>query len=284
MKKLIVLFLALVMIGSILPVSAITSKGSLGKVPLYKGSIGIDGKKDAIYDKGLILEGSAWNDSFKPNNCTAKCYFLHDGKYLYLFVDAQSGYKLDDYNAKYKGERSWETTCVEIMIDWANKAAGEPDCYKIKSWFTSEIWYDLKSMSGKTEFKATVDKSKNSFTMEYKLEMQDGATTGKEVGFNVMVDFDTNMGPDKNASRKILGIQPGHANDGENFKNLILTSDEVKASAATTAAPAATTKAAATTAAKAAVTASAKTADTSVVLAAVLVSVAAAAVGLKKKH
>ena len=280
MKKLLVLCLALVMIAAVLPVSAITAKGSLGKVPTYKGTITIDGKKDAIYDKGLIVKAQPWNDTYKDEKSTATCYFLHDGKYLYLLVDVQSAYKLGEYNAKYKDANAWNTTGVELIIDFANKATNQNDCYKIKSWFTSEIWFSLKSLKDKVEFKATSDTTKNTFTMEYKIELQDGATTGKEIGFNAMIDLDANMGPNNDSARKIIGIQPGQDNNGANFKNITLSGEEVTAT--TTAA--ATTKAAATTAAKAAATASAKTADASVVTAAVIVTAAAAAVVLKKRH
>ena len=285
MKKLLVLLFTLVIIAAVIPVSAVTANGSFGEVPLYKGTITLDGKKDAIFDKGLILDIGPWSDTYKDEKSTAKLYLLHDGTYIYAFVDVKSAYALTDYNTVYAEQPSaWKTTCIEMTIDFTNKAASKNDCFKTMLWYTNEMWFSYKSLKDVNgiETKTTVDKTNKSFTGEYKIKLQEGAKTGNDIGFNVVVDLDANMGPKNEHNRKMLGLHINSSidNDGSKFKSVTLSSKEVAAD--TTAAAA--TKAAVTTAGAAKTGTAAKTADISVIFAAVIVSAGAAATLLKKKH
>ncbi len=283
MKKLIVLILVLLCAMTVLPVSALTANGSFGSVPLYKGGITIDGKKDAAYDLGLKVDASKdYSDKFKTDT-EGQIWLLHDGTYLYMFLDVKSGNALSDYNQKYAGENMWNTTCLELMIDWSNDAKTQSDIHKLMMWYTGEITGTFLGLKKEKDLvadsKTTVDKAAKKFTIELKLKMMEGAKTGSEIGFNAMINSDASMGPDKDATRQICATTPGVSNDGSKYLNVTLSSKEV--ALATTAA--ATTKAAATTAVKAAATTAAKTADASVVIAAAAVLALSAAVVLKKR-
>ena len=284
MKRISVLLIALLMIAAVLPVNAITANGSYGEVPLYKGAITIDGKKDAIYDKGLILPIDKYIDSTKSES-SGKLYILHDGSFLYVLFEAKSAYELTDYNPKYSQKDAYQTTGIQINMDWTNAATDGKANHKYDAFFDGRYWPSPDTPKAKeddVEFKATVDKAAKTFVMEFKFKFQEGTKTGSEIGFNFVFDSDKTMGPDKNATRTVARLTTeGNFNNGADYKNITFSSKEVIAAAA---AAAATTKAAATAAAKTGTTTAAKTADASVIIAAVVVSAAAAAVVLKKKH
>ncbi len=285
MKKLIVILLAIMCALAVLPVSALSANGSFGDVPLYKGTITIDGKKDAIYDKGLKLNvNQNFSDSYKTTS-SAVIYLLHDGSNIYLFVEAKSAHAIaDTYNTLYATKDIYKSNCFEVMFDFSNDAKSSADCFKVQTGFFGALYGEFlaagKEKTLVTDLKTVVDKSAKTVTAEYKIKMQENAKTGSSIGFNFMYDSDPNMGPNNESKQcQIACINPGVSNAAEKYKNITLASKEVQAD--TTAA--ATTKAAATTAAKAAATTAAETADASVVIAAVLVSAAAAAVVLKKR-
>ncbi len=277
MKKLFVLLLAIMMVASIVPVHAITANGILGDVPQYKGTITIDGKKDAIYDKGLILEVKAGDGKGNKSESTGKLYFLHDGAALYILFEGKSAYPLSDYNPANVNSNAWKTTALEVMFDWTNDAKNQNTTKKYICWYDGQYWaFRDNNKTTDIEFKATVDKAAKTFVMEYKCPFRDGAAVGKEIGFNAMYDSDKTMGASTTSTRTIAYLYEGVDNNGSQFKNLKLSANEVTAAAATT-------KAAATAASAAKTTTAAKTVDASVVIAATLITAAAAAIVLKKR-
>ncbi len=280
MKKLFVLLLSVMMVAAIVPVHAITKNGILGDVPQYKGTITIDGKKDAIYDKGLILDVKEGRDQDRSES-TGKLYFLHDGAALYIIFEGKSAYPLGDYNPANVNSNSYKTTALEVMIDWTNAATSNAQTKKYICWYDGQYWaFRDNNKTTDIEYKATVDKANKTFVMEFKCPFREGAAVGKEIGFNSMFDSDKTMGASTTSTRTIAWLYVGVDNNGAQFKNLKLSAKEVAAD--TTNAAAATTKAAATNAATKTTTA-AKTADASVVIAAALVTAAAAAIVLKKR-
>ena len=240
MKRLAVIAMAVVMLvcALALPASALTANGYLGdaKVPLYKGAITVDGKVDEAYKLGLKLDfNKSHNDKFKTET-TAVAYLLHDAKYLYVVFDVKSAYPLAEYNPKYDGENSWNTTCLEISFDWNNDGA---DGYKYYGRIDNKI---IGVKDSKAEFVTYASKvNGQNYVLEMKFEMQEGATTGKEVGLGTFLNSDKTMGKDKTATRSIAAVVEAYStNDAKLFKNIVLDSKEVKLAAATTAA---TTKA-----------------------------------------
>ena len=278
MKKLAVMAMAVVMIvcALALPASAVTANGLYGNVPLYKGTINVDGKMDDIYKQGLKIEAVDYSDKYKSDS-RADVYLLHDGKNLYVLVDAKSGYPITDYNPKYDGTASWNTTCVEFFLDWSDKATKAADGYKYYARLDGGLFGGYKAQDKATEqatYKVTVDKASGKFVMEFKFPMADGAETGKNIGINMMFDSDKTMGKDKAATRTIRGIMPGVGNDAHKWKSVTLSNKEVKLAAATTAA---------TTKAPAATGSSAKTFDAGIVLAVVAATAGAGVVVSKKR-
>ncbi|MBE6559913.1 MAG: hypothetical protein E7662_02205 [Ruminococcaceae bacterium] len=247
MKRLAVMAMALVMIvcALALPASAVTANGLYGNVPLYKGTINVDGKMDEIYKQGLKIEAVDYSEKYASDS-RADVYLLHDGKNLYVLIDAKSGYPISDYNPKYDGAASWNTTCIEFFLDWSDAAAKAADGYKYYARLDGGLFGGYKAADkpeSQTTYKVTVDKATGKFVMEFQFPMRDGAATGKNIGINMMFDSDKTMGKDKNATRSIRGILPGVGNDAQKFKSVTLSNTEVKLAAATTAA---TTKAPAT--------------------------------------
>ena len=122
MKRIAVLAMAVLMIVcAIAPVSAATVNGLFGDVPLYKGTITVDGKLDEIYKQGLVIPTQVYNEQYK-SEATGTVYALHDGKNLYVAVAVNNVYPITEYNTKYDGTKSWSTTCVELYLDWTDKA------------------------------------------------------------------------------------------------------------------------------------------------------------------
>ncbi len=276
MKRLTVIAMAVVMIvcALALPASALSANGTYGEVPLYKGGITIDGKADAIYAQGLTLDCSEDYKASFATDTTAKITLLHDGAYLYVLVDVKSGNPLTDYNPKYaSAAKAWNTTSAEVMIDWSNDAAGENDIYKLMGWFNNNIYGDFlaagKESAVVADYKATVDKDAKTWTAEFKLNFMEDAKTGSEIGFNVMIDSDANMGAANDAKRQICSMVPEVSNHGDKYKNVTLSTKEIKAPEATTAA---------TTKAPAATGSSAQTFDAAVVLAVVAAAAGAGVV------
>ena len=288
MKKLLVVLLAALCVMAVLPVSALTKNGSLGTVPLYKGTITVDGKKDAIYDKGLkVAVDQNFSDAYKTNT-KGTVYMLHDGTYLYMLIHVDSANPLGEYNPEYKTSL-WKTTAVEVQMDWSNdataKANNAKELFKLDANYIGDNYYgeflaaDAAALKAWiVDLKCTNDKNAKTYDMEIKMKFQEGAKAGSEVGMQIMIDSDPNMGA-KNTSTQcqIACIVPNCSNDGSGFKNFKLGDAATEVTTA-----AATTKAAAT-AAKTTAT-SAKTADTSVVVALVATIALAGVVVCKKKH
>ena len=278
MKKFATLAMALVMIvcALALPVSAVTANGTLGEVPLYKGAITLDGKKDEAYSLGLKLTTKV-QDTNKGES-TADVTLLHDGKNVYVLVEGKSAYPLGEYNPKYDGTKSWNTTCIELFFDWSDRAAAAADAYKYYGRLDGAIDGVYKAAGVAAEhiqMKVTVNKDAKTFVMEFVAPMRDGAATGSNVGFHVIYDSDKTMAKDKNATRTTSAITPNAGNAAEKFPSLILSNKEVKLAASTTAA---TTKAPSTK------PTSPATFDAGIVLAVVAAAAGAGVVVSKKRH
>ena len=277
MKRIAVLAMAVLMIVcAIAPVSAATANGLFGDVPLYKGTITVDGKLDEIYKQGLVIPTQVYNEQYK-SEATGTVYALHDGKNLYVAVAVHNVYPITEYNAKYDGTKSWNTTCVELYLDWSDKATDNKLGHKYYGRLDGKV-VGASAVEGKEKemgvtYGVVVDNAKNTYVAEFCVPMQN-ITTGANMGFNVCVNADANMGPDKNAKRTIAGITPGIGAAIASWKSVTLSNKEVKLAAATTAA---TTKAPSTK------PASPATFDAGIVMAVVAAAAGAGVVVSKKR-
>ncbi len=262
-------FLALCMI----PINAMPGKDDLGKIPLYKGKITVDGKVDEAYTLGLKLDiDKVYTDATKSAS-TATLKLLHDGAHIYAVVELKSGYPLTDINPTYDNNTAWNTTSCQLAIDWANK--GE-NAYDMMALYNNHVFGARAAAEKETEYlvayASSVDYAAKTAVFEYELNFMEGAKTGSAVGLCGMVNSDSDMGPSKTAKRTIISTQPGVAVSKYNlYGNVTLSADEVKL-------PTAEAKQSQT-----AVSAAAKTADMTGLLLAAALSMTAAAFTAKKR-
>ena len=174
MKKL-AFVLALVMCIGLLaaPAAAVSSKGSYGKVPLYKGAITIDGKIDDIYKKGLLIDLAGKFPGNYGGDTTGKAYVLHDGANIYLAIEVDNKYPLGEYtDALANFGTGYKETAAELYFDWKDDGASS------MKWIA---WADAKSQIFEKddnaekglvkEYKATSDAAKKTYVMEYKIQL-----------------------------------------------------------------------------------------------------------------
>ena len=143
MKRIAVIAMAVAMIvcALALPASAATANGLWGEVPLYKGTITVDGKMDDIYAQALKIQTSKepYNEK-NASEASATLYVLHDSKNLYVLIDVNNVYPITEYNPEYAGDKAWNSTAIEFFLDWTDKAAKSKDTYKYVARLDGEFY------------------------------------------------------------------------------------------------------------------------------------------------
>jgi len=289
MKRIAVIAMAVAMIvcALALPASAATANGLWGEVPLYKGTITVDGKMDDIYAQALKIQTSKepYNEK-NASEASATLYVLHDSKNLYVLIDVNNVYPITEYNPEYAGDKAWNSTAIEFFLDWTDKAAKSKDTYKYVARLDGEFYgknLAADNLTGIT-YKVTVDKAANKYMAEFCFPFVNVAS-GANIGLHCNLDADKTMGKDTAATRTIAGLIPGAGNDPTPWKSITLSTKEVKLPEVTTTAAttAAETTTAATTKAPETPEASAQTFDAAVVLAVVAAAAGAGVVVSKKR-
>lgn len=96
MKKLFYLLLALITLlsAAVIPVGAAASGTSYGTVPRYEGEITVDGVKDAIWDRALILNVDTARPGTSPTKeFSAKIHLLYTNMgELCIYIEAIDGF------------------------------------------------------------------------------------------------------------------------------------------------------------------------------------------------
>lgn len=109
---------------------AAESGTSYGNVPQTSVPIAIDGKKDAVYDKGLVVKNIniLHTDSQKNTGCVGTAYVVWNGTdTMYVFCSVK-----DPKVIIYEGNPDpWSVDSVELFIDFSNKVARTRDQYRI---------------------------------------------------------------------------------------------------------------------------------------------------------
>ena len=236
MKKL-AFVLALVMCIGLLaaPAAAVSSKGSYGKVPLYKGAITIDGKIDDIYKKGLLIDLAGKFPGNYGGDTTGKAYVLHDGANIYLAIEVDNKYPLGEYtDALANFGTGYKETAAELYFDWKDDGASS------MKWIA---WADAKSQIFEKDdnaekglvkgYKATSDAAKKTYIMEYKIQLASGVKTGSNVGWCVMLNANTDP---KNPKQEKIAIPTklnniNVANKPAEWLSFTLDSTEIKVEA-----------------------------------------------------
>ena len=146
MKK----FISSLLVAATLAVSALgvtvaasETGTNYGKVPATDEKITIDGKKDAIYDKGLTINiDKAENGAATGTTGAAK--ILWNGKDTwYIYAEIK-----DKEVILYEGTpNAWETDSLEVFFDYSNKVARTRDQYRLDV-KNSATYYDTKTYTG----------------------------------------------------------------------------------------------------------------------------------------
>ena len=234
MKKLIsTILLASALVGTALgvSVSAAESGTNYGKVPMTDAKITIDGKKDAIYDKGLSVKiDKPLARTTKTATATGTMKLLWNGKdTLYMYTEIK-----DADPIIYEGTpNAWETDSLEIFFDYSNKGARARDQYRV----------DIKGAAtfhdGSTTFKGddckkyglencavtTID---GGYAVEIQLKAyKEPISADMNVGFALMINDMHKSGPQTNMIANDTDI-----NDMAKFGFITLTGTKVQVDAA----------------------------------------------------
>ena len=234
MKKILTsLLLTAALAVSMFAVTAQAAEGgkAYGKVPATDTKITVDGKKDAIYDKGLKVAINVTTDSCPS---TAEAYLLWNGKdtiYIYAPIKDATPQKITPANA-------WTCDSLEVFLDYSNKVARTRDQYRIDIMNTA-TYYDTKTYTN-AETKAfgfenwAVTDIDGGYALEFEIKAyKEAVSANMNVGFHLMLN-------DLLADGKTRKMAHSDAcgNDPKKFGYITLSGDKVvieapKASAST---------------------------------------------------
>ncbi len=275
MKKVLSLILASLMIAVLAAgaaVSAIETGASLGKVPVSGEKITVDGKADAIYDKGLIVNLSHKNNTTMKSESVAKILWNGtDTIYVLIVVKNDSEIYIKE------GGQLWDGDCSEIFVDFSNKNARNRDQYLIRcdgkagysgAGFSGVAYDDDVKKVGLTAWGTTI--SGSTITYEYEIKAYN-----EKIAKDAKIGFEIDVQDQSKANGSTIAYSdPTKSTDAKKFGYITLSGDKVSMPAATTPA---------TQKAPAASGSSAATFDGGIVIAG-LAAVSAAGVVVPKKR
>lgn len=263
MKKLFAILLCTMMIAAMLvPTSASGTGISWGEVPKTTDAITLDGTKDAIYDKGLIIPIETVREANSELSSTGKAYFVWADGYLYVYAEVQDEWlkPVDKSLANHLVDG------VELSMDWNNDGV---DSGKYVTWYDGTIFRVNAFGKPENDYGAEIVAKKisdKSYSVEWKL------TTPKEIKAGSEITMYMHINNNTEAGKRVMVRAPQSANSGSN--NLANTDYIVLSNKVVTTQAPATTKAPAQTPA---------TAGTSMVTATLVLMAAVAVVSLKKR-
>jgi Domain of unknown function (DUF1083). len=201
MKKLLVVALAIAIMMSISVFAAPNGK-SLGDVPVTSDDIAVDGVKDAVYDKGLILKvdtrGPDSAHASEPDtSTTGVVYVVYSNGFLHIFGEMTDSVIVPQDEAKQVNE-PWMTDSLEVFVDYGNKAE-TPLQYRIDAYgypsyqFPDANSYGADKAGTEGKFEWAANQNGTGFVTEFKIPATLAA--GDQIGFllqiNDMVDEST---------------------------------------------------------------------------------------------
>lgn len=194
MKKFITALLmttSLVGTAFVMSVTAAETGTAYGKVPATDTKITVDGKKDAIYDKGLSVKIDIPETSNKTQsgiNGTGKVLW-NGTDTIYVYVEVK-----DKEVIKYEGTpNAWETDSVELFLDYSNKVTRTRDQYRIDI-KNSATYYDTKTYTGNDTkafgFEAWgVSDTADGYAVEFQIKAYNEAIKADmNIGFHLMIN------------------------------------------------------------------------------------------------
>lgn len=265
MKKFISsLLVAATLAVSALGVSVSAAEGgkAFGKVPATDEKITVDGKKDAIYDKGLSLKIDRPQGKYTPGKTTGEAKILWNGKDTW-FVYAEIK---DDEVIEYTGTpNAWDTDSLELFFDYSNKVARTRDQYRIDIKGVA-TYYDTKTYTGDDckpfGFEGwAVSKTADGYAVEFQVKAyKEEMKADMNVGFYLMINDMRKAGARENYDIDENGNAP------DKFGYVTLSGDKVSLPKTTTP------------------TTSAQTADLGVVVSAISLAMTSGALVVLKKR
>lgn len=234
MKKLIsTILLASALVGTALgvSVSAAESGTNYGKVPMTDAKITIDGKKDAIYDKGLSIKiDKPLARTTKTATATGTMKLLWNGKdTIYMYTEIK-----DDEPIIYDGTpNAWETDSLEVFLDYSNKGARTRDQYRVDikgapTYHDGSTTYsgdDCKKYGLENWAVTMID---GGYAIEIQLKAyNESVKADMDIGFALMINDMHKSGPQTNMIANDTDI-----NDTAKFGFITLTGTKVSVDAA----------------------------------------------------
>ena len=171
------------------PAMAAPGKTNLGTVAKVSSSaVTVDGKKDAIYDKGLNVKVQG------SDEVSADTWFLWTDGYMYFYADVTDP-ELKDCDAETKKTTPWTPDNVELFIDDDNDGKDYAMQYRVdftgygswkdrsanKNYYTTDVIGD--------DFKYAAVKTDKGYTAEMRVPLN--GKVGNEVGFNIQASFNS---------------------------------------------------------------------------------------------
>lgn len=128
MKKILSLSTVVLLLFAILvtPVLAHKDNASYGDVPKSADAITIDGSKDAVYDKGLVLTvdlDKLYGDDGCPAHGTA--WLLWQDGFIYIYAEVNDPYIMPVADYADESGQPWMTDSLEAFLDPDNNLDGD---------------------------------------------------------------------------------------------------------------------------------------------------------------
>ena len=178
---------ALTAVTAVCPVSAAAGMKHYGSVAKVADSaLNIDGKKDALYDKGLNIRTEVNNGDISAN-----AWLLWSDGYLYVYADVTDAER-DTITTEEKETSPWTADSFEIFVDEDNDGKDYAMQYRVdaegygtwKDRNANESYYTPDVLGNDFRF-AAVDGDKG-YSIEMRVPMN--ASKGAEVGINFQVN------------------------------------------------------------------------------------------------
>ena len=210
MKKAIAVLIVAVLMFSLMAIPAMAHKdnASYGDVPKSADAITIDGTKDAIYDKGLVVEMNRQYEGFgdAETDTRGTAWILWQDGFLYVFGEIRQSFLQDFSEAEDRQSGTpWECDSLEVFLDFSNESVGgDCDQFRIDAWgyrsfeqrtTTGDNSYGGDASTADGVFEGAAKINGTSYNVEFKIPFQHLATAGTGIGFLLQVNDMTSDGP-----------------------------------------------------------------------------------------
>ena len=210
MKRFITIAAAILLLAalSLTPVLAHKDNASYGSVPKSADAITIDGNKDDIYDKGLVVPMNRQYEGFgdAETDTRGTAWVLWQDGFLYVFGEIKQSFLQDFGEAEERQSNTpWECDSLEVFIDFSNEAdGGDCDQFRIDAWgyrsfeqrtTTGDNSYGGDASTADGVFEGAAKINGTNYNVEFKIPFQHPADAGSKLGFLLQINDMTSDGP-----------------------------------------------------------------------------------------